>query len=268
MHEPVTHCKEGNPFVSIPAGMISIVAGCSCLQTVNSWPRQEGLFENVLAFILCIMTFVFIGFVFTILLLSISNMAPCTIYFRTKSVRVWLVISITASLALFAHLLAQIEKPGFFEILTTLFFVLSVFGCVLLTVNIFAALAIVVTDKIKPERKNIGESLLTSIAGAAVACVSLGFHARGSYPIGGQIFLLSSVSSIAILWMEHRESCIADREITPLAMTSIAWMTATFAVKQYHAELSAISFATPYFIYLVPVGMLGAYYYITQPERS
>lgn len=273
MHEPVTHCKEGNPFVSIPAGMSLVVAACTCLQLlVAGWVAPEGFFRSIInAAGLAIFVIVPVGAAceefFGNFLFS-DNTAPNTIYIKTKSARVWLVVSAVAALTLLGQQLTQIEKPDFFSILTTSLFVLSIFGSMLISLHILAALTIDVPNKIKPERADIGATFFISVAGALIACVSLVFNAKGTYALGGQVFILSSVSSIAILWMEHRRECIADREITPLATASLAWMAVTYFVKYYHAELSALSFAAPYFTYLAPVGLLGAYYYISQPERG
>lgn len=273
MHEPVTHCKEGNPFVYVPAGMSLVVAACTCLQIITKcWFASGNSFFEVI-FNLIVFAFLLVpaggvcaeffgNFLFS------DDTAPNTIYIKTKSARVWLVISAIASLALLAQQLTHIEKPDFFSFLTTSLFVLSIFGSLLISLHILAALTIDAPNKIKPERANLGTAFLFSVAGALIACVSLVFNAKGMYALGGQVFILSSVSSIAILWMEHRRECIADREIAPLATASLAWMAVTYLVKFYHAELSAFSFVAPYFAYLSPVGLLGAYYYITQPERG
>lgn len=272
MHEPVTHCKEGNPFITIPAGMSLVVAACTCLQLlVNGWFASGGFFESIFnAAILVIPVFTagalchefFGNFLFS------DDTTPNTIYIKTKSARVWLVVFAIAALTLLGQQLAYIEKPDFFSIITTSLLVLSIFGSLLLSLHILAALTIDVPNKIKPERADIGATFFFSVTGALIACVSLAFNAKGMYALGGHVFILSSVSSIAILWMEQRRECIADREITPLATASLAWMAVTYFVKFYHAELSALSFAAPYFTYFAPIGLLGAYYYISQPERG
>ncbi len=273
MKEDIIYCKEGNPFVSIPCGLSLVVAACSSVQILTKgWLDLDGFFSRILnLFSLLMVAGLFIGpacYEFFVNFLFNKNTEPNTVYIKTKSARAWLVVSVIAALIFLAYQLAQIEKPDFFSILSKTLLVLSAFGCMLISIHIIAALTIDVPNKIKPERTGIGISLSLSAAGALIACMSLAFYAKGVYPIGGQVFLLSSVSSIAILWTEHRQACIADHEITPLATASLAWMAAAYSVKSYHAELSAISFAIPYFVYLAPVGILGAYYYITQPERA
>ena len=272
MKEDIVHCKEGNPFVSIPAGLSLIVAGFTCLQLIKtSWLDLDTFVERALNgffFLICGGLLIAICYDFFINHLLSDKTEANTVYIKTKSARIWLVVTIIASLALLAYELIKLEKPDFFAVLTSALFVLSLLGCALITLHILAALTIDTPNKIKPERTAIGEGFFMGMAGAVIACVSLAFNIAGKYPSGGSIFLLSSVSGVAMLWTESHRECIADREITPLATTSLAWIAATYSVKSYHVELSAFSFAVPYFVYLAPIGMLGAYYYITQPERG
>lgn len=203
MQEPVTHCKEGNPFVTIPAGMSLVVAACTCLQLlVKGWFTSGGFFESIFnaavlvipVFIAGVVCYEFFGkFLFS------DDTTPNTIYIKTKSARVWLVASSVAALTLLGQQLSQIEKPDLFSVLTTSLFVLSIFGSLLLSLHILAALTIDVPNKIKPERADVGATFFVSVAGALIACVSLAFNAKGMYALGGHVFILCSMSSIAIL---------------------------------------------------------------------
>lgn len=268
MHEPVTHCKEGNPFVMIPASLSIVAVTIAGLHGLKlTWQSVDGILAiPACAFVCLIVGGPSHGF-FSEFLFN-GKTAPNTLYIRTKSARIWLVLVAVASVVLLARALISIKNPDTLAVFSAGLSVLSLSACMLLLVQIVAAVTIDVPNKIKQERPDAGEGYVCSVFGAIIASASLAFGAKGSFPLGYHVFSLLSMSSIALLWLENERFCIAEREVIPLAICSLAWMTATYGVCFFHEELVSISFAMPYFAYLAPISFLAAYYYITKPEGA
>jgi hypothetical protein len=268
MHEPVTHCKEGNPFVMIPASLSIVAATIAGFHGMKAtWQGIDG----VMVIPACIFVGVIVSVVsqgFFIEFLFNGKTVPNTIYIQTKSARIWLVLVAVASVVLLARELMFLKNPDTLATFSAGLFALSLSACMLLLVQIVTAVTIDVPNKIKQERQDAGDGYVFSVFGAVIASISLAFNAKGSFPLGDYAFLLFSLSSVALLWLENEQFCIAEREVTPLAICSLAWMTATFGVYFFYGELAGTSFAMPYFAYLAPISFLGAYYYITKPEKA
>lgn len=268
MHEPVTHCKEGNPFVMIPASLSIVAATIAGFHGLKAtWQGIDGFMAIPACIFVCVMVGGASHDFFSRFLFN-GKTAANTLYIQTKSARIWLVIVLAASVVLLARELISLKNPDVLATLSAGLFVLSLSASMLLLIQIVAAVTIDVPNKIKQERQDAGDGYVSSVFGAVIASASLAFNAKGSFPLGDHAFLLFSLSSVALLWLENEQFCIAEREVIPLAICSLAWMTATFGAYFFYGELAGMSFAMPFFAYLAPISLLGAYYYITKPEKA
>lgn len=266
MREPVVHCTEGNPLVSISARVgailniiIAVLLACGWItSTIN----PNGSLDGINGWIVLVIWI--LGPI-----LSTHPMAyiweessePATLYLKTELARMLVIVSSMLSLAVFSCLLF-VFKVVFIES-----FLLSAtaLGTTLLAQQIVCAISIEPSSSIKPPRKDSGKVLSHASFGVIVCLIWLGQHIGNRNGIPGAIFLLSSVATVAFLWMESDRECIARREMIPLSLASITWLLTALGVYLYSNSLYATSAFLPYFIVLLPTAFLSAYYYFTQP---
>jgi len=271
MKEEVAYCREGNPLVSIPArvgGIINIVIAVlfACSWITSGISMDGSGFKSFLA--VCVFFAIWVGG----LVLSTHVIesfwkecsAPTTLYLKTKLARMLVIVSSMLSLAVFSCLLF-VFKVVFIES-----FLLSAtaLGTTLLAQQIVCAISIEPSSSIKPPRKDSGKVLSHASLGVIVCLIWLGRHIGNQNGIPGAIFLLSSVATVAFLWMESDRECIARREIIPLSLASFGWLLTALGVYLYGNTLYIVSAFLPYFLVLLPGVLLAAYYYVTKPIKE
>jgi hypothetical protein len=262
MREPVVRCTEGNPLVSISARvggilviLYAVILACGW---ITSFITRDGIGIWIFAAIWTVGP-----------ILSSHPMAdiweesaePATLYLKTELARALVIVSSLLSLAVFSCLLF-VFKVVFFE---SVLLAATALGTTLITQQIICAISIDPSSSIKPPRKDSGKVLSHATIGVIVCLICLGQHIGNRNGIPGAAFLLSSVTTVAFLWMESNRECIARREIIPLSLASVTWLLTALGVYLYGGSLYEISAFLPYFIVLLPAAFLSAYYYFTQP---
>jgi hypothetical protein len=269
MKENVIHHKGDNPLVGLPA-LSFILAHLLLVLTIwaNAWDKLNGwdyFFHIVLSLWI---SFAFYAIPFNSLNSNLYN--PCIVYASKRLVRLSVTAASLLGCLLLLSLLASQKNPSIQSVASATCYACSFIGTSLLATQIIIALFFKIPAKTKPERRKQPKCAYLSPFAGVASCTLLGLHHENliTSNIGESSFMMTTVSSIALLWFEDKDSGIADRETVPLCTASILWIVSALIANYAYTSLASVTFVLPYLVYFLPLIFLGFYYYISAPEEN
>ncbi len=271
MKEKISYYKGWNPLIILPAfaacmAHIVLVAMLFAHDEPNEsgfWPAVRGL--------------LWIMFCYAIVFLPAAGIAcvadndrPTVAYASKRWVRGIVSFAIMVGAGTFLALTAALKSPNFKSFVDSLLLATSAFSLVLLLAQISISLFIDSASKLEPERTSPTLGFLRSPMVGLYGCLVLYLrqHQKLGAEIGEASFALLTLSSIALLWFEENNSSIAERETIPLCAASLLWMVSALIANYAYASLASVTFVLPYLLYLLPLILLGIYYYVSSPEED
>jgi hypothetical protein len=272
MKEKIAFYKGMNPLVLLPAfaaytaHIVLVIMFFAHIKPVERgfWPAV-GTILMVITFLL-----LFLPMPLFALTLIADNDRPTVAYASKRLVRGIVSFAITAGAGAFLALTANLNSPNLKAVVDSLLFATAVFSLVLLLAHIAVSLFNETASKLKPERSSptIGfyRGPLLALYGSLV--LFLHQHQKISAETGAASFALLTLSGIAVLWFEDNKTSIAERETIPLCAASLLWMVSALIANNAYASLASVTFVLPYLVYLLPLILLGIYYYVSAPEED
>ncbi len=272
MKEKISYYKGMNPLVVLPAFaaftahivLVIMLMGHMQSDERGFWPAVG----HVLIFILCV--YVLLPMPFFVLGSMATNDRPVVAYASKRWVRGIVSFAIATGVGTFLALTAALKSPNLKSVVDSLLLATTAFCLVLLLAHISISLFIDSTSKLKPERDSptlgFSRSPMVGLYGCLV--LFLRQHQKLGSEIGEASFALMTLSGIALLWFEDPKTSIAEREIIPLCTASLLWMVSAIIANYAYASLASVTFVLPYLLYLLPLILLGIYYYVSSPEED
>ncbi len=254
MKEKISYYKGWNPLIALPA-----FAACA-------------------AYLVLAIIFLSVGdillYIFHLLPLCVAPIffiicKPGVAYASKLWVRGIVSLAIVLGVGTFLVITSPIKNPEFKTVVDSLLLAISVFSLVLLLAHIAVSRFNETASKLKPERSSprvIAPFTLQALYGALV--LFLRHHQKVGAETGEASFALLTMSGIAFLWFEEDNSSIAERETIPLCAASLLWMLSALIANYAYASLASVTFVLPYLLYLLPLILLGIYYYVSSPEED
>lgn len=270
MKEKITYYKGTNPLVALPA-----FAACTAhLVLVIKFFIYNDAPENPWGFLATMFNFLIsccllFGPVFLLGCVS-ENDEPTVAYVGKRLVRGIVSLAIALGVGALMVITAAIKNPEFKNFLDSALLATSVISLILLLTQIAVSVFNETTSKLKPERStpNLGLFRVPFLGLYACLILFLWRHHKLDAETGEACFAIFTLSGIAFLWFEDHKKSIADREIIPLCTTSILWIGSGLLAHFAYANLASLTFVLPYLIYLLPLILLGFYYYVTAPVED
>ncbi len=272
MKEKISYYKGWNPLVLLPAfaacmAHIVLVA----MLFAHNEPNESGFWPAVRGWLWGMFCFIFIMILPAAGIVCVTeNDRPTVAYASKRWVRGIVSFAIVVGAGTFLTLTAALKSPNFKSFVDSLLLATSAFSLILLLAQISISLFIDSASKLEPERTSPTLGFFRSPMLALYGCLVLFLrqHQKLGAEIGEASFALLTLSSIALLWFEEDNSSIAERETIPLCAASLLWMVSALIANYAYASLASVTFVLPYLLYLLPLILLGIYYYVSSPEED
>ena len=271
MKEKISYHKGDNPLVLLPtiaacaAHLVLVMTLCGHLA-----PKERGFWTLVIILVLVFCSFFLIAMPAILIATALEYSEPAVVYVSKRTVRGVVSVAIASGLITLLIVTSSLTKPELKNFVDSLLLATSVSSAVLLTAHIAISLFQEATSKIKPSRDTQSKGSFLSPLLGLYGCLVLFLkqEQKIAAETGVASLALLTLCGISLLWFEEKKTSIADREIIPLCAASLLWMVSAFIANYAYASLASVTFVLPYLLYLLPLILLGIYYYVSSPEEA
>jgi hypothetical protein len=272
MKEKIAFYKGMNPLILLPAFAAYTAHIVLAIMLVDHIKPVERGFWPAIGFSLVILFFLFLLLPMPLFALALiaDDDRPTVAYASKRWVRGIVSFAIASGAGAFLALTAALDSPNLKSVVDSLLFATSVFSLVLLLAHIAVSIFNETASKLKPERSSPTIGFYRGPLLALYGCLVLFLrqHQKIGAQTGEASFALLTLSGIALLWFENDKTSIADRETIPLCVASLLWMVSALIANYAYESLASVTFVLPYLVYLLPLILLGFYYYVSAPEEA